>query len=333
MTMHPANESVVCEVPSAPNMDFQHKWPVSPPSPCPSMSSPPPYTSIDLLYPDLNEVEVKCTEKVVILVPGIGGSGIYCDCGGSMNKRKLYPSKLPGLIGLHQHFYSCPQTTTKILKTVYGISVYRNFLFRTKAVAFSYDWRRSPILHAKALLEFLLAQYPCHKITLVGHSLGGLIVRILIEYLRPVELLDHLADVYICGTPFYGSCDTNDYNCELQIVSVLTKSKKNIKLQHKPIVLTSSDIRNIFTHFGISLLYLAPTFVIRDLELKVFRQSMDSNNVYSKENYDELELIKCIHSALAAYNFQGVHCRIFFNVSRKIDVVHVMDANLIKHIS
>lgn len=294
-------------------------------------SPPPAYTEFDFIYPTLNETPY-IEKPLSIIIPGMGGSRIYCNC--EEKKKKLYPSKLPGVIALDRHFFECTTTTTKILKTIYNISVYKNFLIRTTAIPYSYDWRIPPIKHAETLITKLRTEYKeYNKITLIGHSLGGLIIRILIEYLKPADILANIADVYICGTPFYGSYDTNDYNCELQIIPVLLQTKKQINLQHKPIILTSRDIKNMFKYFSTTLLYLAPSFIISALQLKSVCESYFSLGKYATIHTAEFNIIKDLHRSLALYDFHGINYHVFFNVSRKIDVTHNMDTNLIKHIT
>lgn len=163
--------------------------------------------------------------------------------------------------------------------------------------------------------------------------MGGLIIRILLEHLKPPEIMRRVAKVYICGTPFYGSHDTNDYNCEVQILPVILQTKKRITMQHKPMILTKGDIERIFRHFGKTLLYLAPSFVIEQMYPENYTSDMQLGEHTKMTMYELIEM-RNVHSDLSKYEFHTpVEYNFFFNVSRKIDVTHTMDKNLMKHIS
>lgn len=316
-------------LPTAPQLQYVSAT-ASPPPPPPA---PPPYTNT--MYPNIRYL-IKSTKKQYkkLLIPGIGGSKIYCMCG--LKKTKLYPSPIPGLKSLNRHFYECDNVSTKPLKKIYGISVYKNFLARTRAQCYSYDWRQPAIEHAKQLYSHLIDEYDGDKLVLIGHSLGGLIIRILIEYLKPPDLLEKIDQVFICGTPFFGSHDTNDYNCEVQILPVILQTKRHIQMQNKPVIITKNDIKQIFRHFGKTLLYLAPSFVIEKMYPENY---IDENGDIKLGHYtsillDELIEMRNVHDALSKYEFHmQIEYNFFFNVSRKIDVTHTMDKNLMKHIS
>lgn len=281
-------------------------------------SAPPAYAEI---YPRFYVEEIY--QKV--LVPGIGGSKLYCHC--QEERKKLYPSRLPGFWNLSQHFFECKDVRPEILARVYGISVYHNFIERNGGMeAFAYDWRL-PALKLAMELEAHL-EGGTKRLVLVGHSLGGLIIRILIEHLKPKGIIDRLEKVFICGTPFIGSQDTNDYNCELQILPVLTRARKFIKLQSRPFVLTKRDIYRYFKQFGTALLYLAPSFEIESLTM----EQLDLGRAIM--NLEQLNNLKEVHLDLARFSFPpNTEYIFFFNTSRKIDVTHVMDRNLMEHIT
>lgn len=163
--------------------------------------------------------------QLIIIVPGIGGSKIYCKCKGLHHRRRrLYPRR--GWFfnsAIDKHMYECPNIETSILKTFWNFSIYDKFLKKlngspfNRVEIFSYDWRRDPVDIARDLLQFIKI-FNCDQyaqIKIFGHSLGGLIIRIMFEYLNGMNELHVDPEkilVYQCGTPAYGSLNIHDYN-------------------------------------------------------------------------------------------------------------------------
>lgn len=303
----------------------------------PSKPAPPPP---NLIF-NTNAVDaIKPTEKFRrILIPGLGGSKIYCCCNQVEKPKKMYPVSLPGIKPLNNHFFECTQTKTKILKTVMMVSVYRNFIRRTNCESFSYDWRKPVIEHAHNLYSFLVNDDDPTPVILIGHSLGGVIIRVLVEYLRPFHLIGKkIRHVFICGTPLLGSHDTNDYNCELQILPVLMQTQDTVSFQNKPRILRERDIKRFFKYFGSSLMYLMPSFVVEQIspfdKEKQFEKNVLQFGKHTTITMQQFIVLRQVHRCLAKFDFpSNVTYHFFYNVSRKIDVRHAMDRNTIKHIS
>ena len=88
---------------------------------------------------------------------------------------------------------------------------------RANYVSFGYDWRKRPSLSAGYLRRFLLFLAaenakrghpdPRPTITLIGHSMGGLVVKSFLNLLsRKKEVADHWLERFVSvGTPFYGT--------------------------------------------------------------------------------------------------------------------------------
>lgn len=115
---------------------------------------------------------------------------------------------------------------------------------------YAYDWRRPPL----EIAQELAGQIEDGS-TLIGHSNGGYILRILFEYLRFDR--SRVASVFICGTPMYGSYNTFAYNQEYDIYYKLVDDKpcKSIK----SLMLTTKDICGIFKVYQNTLVYFIPT--------------------------------------------------------------------------
>lgn len=232
-----------------------------------------------------------------ILLPGIGGSKIYCNCGGV--KRRLYPK----LIGnMSNHFYEqCPSTTTKPLKTVLNISIYKKIISRLgseKCIIFSYDWRREQLDVAKNLMKFLITQETPY--ILIGHSNGGLIIRILLEYLNfSTNLIKH---VFICGTPVFGSMSRNSYYEEPSIFKKILSIEN--KINNKVCIITNTDVEKIFKTYKTTLLYLVPSFSLLNIDRISNEGGID---------IDRVNIISTIHKTLSKFRFTNY--TLYFNVS------------------
>lgn len=288
-------------------------------------------------------------KKIFVLIPGLGGSKIYCDCDGKSKSHitskginysfetqnienndsghgpRLYPSKFLKFTNMDRHFFSCPKTKTKPLLSHFYVSVYRRLLERIKATEtecriFSYDWRLTPLKNVKRLRYYLddivaqsrktknvfenLDQLGCELI-LVGHSLGGLMIRILMEYLRyPTE---NISKIFICGTPLIGSKNIYDYNCKLNVIRIILHDNN---IDHKdipqPLLISSSDVVKFIQTFPQTALYLIPTHEL--LKLRFIPNVMLA----------ELSIIHTIHQTLSKFAFPGeMLYTLVFNVSNK----------------
>lgn len=239
-----------------------------------------------------------------LIVPGLGGSRIYCNCCAS-KPRKLYPV----LGSLSKHFFdkNC-KSSIKPLKTVCAISIYKNLALRIgkqQCNYFPYDWRwQTPLAVAKKLYEYLQKNSEVRTFSLIGHSNGGFIIRILLEYLKlPRATVNR---VYICGTPFFGSPNPMMYKNEINLYEKLKNQKTIISI--KPLLLSRRDIDRIFQHCRNCLVYFIPTYI--------FRQKTN-NELASELGLDEIDITmaRAVHLRLA--NFELDEYVFYFNISRR----------------
>lgn len=244
-----------------------------------------------------------CTQIVnglsmIILIPGLGGSKIYCCCE-KYNPIKLYPKKIV-FRSLNKHFFQCTNVKTKILKSFFGISIYKKILndLNKNGIAvkcFSYDWRQTPLFNALQLRNYLTEETNGEDLLLVGHSMGGILIRILIEHLK---FNKNIKKTLICGTPLYGSMSYVDYNMEYGLyVSVNSNSTS---LLDTPFLFTENDKDNYFFNFMESIKYLMPTFTIHGNCKKI---NFNSNIVN-------------VHKDFSKFNFKDVEYNFYFNVSK-----------------
>lgn len=295
--------------------------------------------------------------KTIILIPGLGGSKIYCNCKNlskfydgvgaqftsqhidedNNNKEshheRLYPSKFLKFTNMNRHFFSCKRTKTKPLLSHFHVSVYKRLVERLKddnarVKVFSYDWRLNPLDNCHRLKEYLekiilerklkettmgfnfdedattlAATTP--NLILVGHSLGGLMLRILMEYLKfPCE---NIFKVYICGTPLIGSQNIYDYNCKQNIIRILLNDNTIVKTDiPRPLLISSGDVVRFIQTFPQTTLYLMPTYEV--LNIKYLPNVV----------YNDIYIIRTIHRVLGRFNFPGdMLYTMIFNISQK----------------
>lgn len=196
----------------------------------------------------------------IILIPGIGGSKIYCECG--TEKKRLYPKRPHEIFfNLNPEFFNkeCKSSTAPLLSWV-KISIYHNFLKKLgwgNCSIFHYDWRKPCIQLGKDLEKFINEiNQPC---ILVGHSNGGLIIRVLFEYLKFKN--DNVKHSFICGTPLYGVLSIHNYFHEHELAENLFKNSLYVG-RYKPLMFTKEDFKNIIKSFRETLEFLCPTPVL-----------------------------------------------------------------------
>lgn len=278
--------------------------------------------------------------QLYILVPGIAGSKLYCGCVPDNNKR-LYPRR--GWFfnsSIHRHAHECRNILTKPLKTFWHVSIYERFINNmsankfNKIEIFSYDWRRDPTYLAKELLNFVKSLNPIRftHLKLIGHSLGGLLIRIMLEcynaipefFIRPEQII-----VYQCGTPMYGSMNIHDYNYGFEMAAILASSglfysscplqkiKRRDIQRVKPFLFSIQDLRKIIETSSNSLAYLLPTPIIETMH-----KMRHEGQLFIKDciNFDS---VYRIHQQLAELKF-SVQYIYFYNISyHRVERVYI----------
>lgn len=280
--------------------------------------------------------------QLSIIVPGIGGSKIYCNCNIN-NGQRLYPRKYWFFnSAIDEHMYTCKKITTKPMKTFWTLSIYDNFLKKLKTCnfnrvhIFSYDWRRDPNILAKDLLEFIIKCKPNNytQMKIYGHSLGGLLIRIMLEYHNGLSSMNIDSDqmiVYQCGTPMYGSLDIRDYNYGFELASLLasagllysscpasstTIDYKSIN-RLKPFLFSEEDLQNIMKTSSQSLFYLLPTPIIKTI------YSLLKTKQLNLKEYANFDTVYNVHLQLSRLLFP-VKYNFFYNIAfRKIEKIYI----------
>ena len=148
----------------------------------------------------------------VIFVHGFLGSKIFCD------SSELWPGlPLPGLKKMelnsdgrtNANCASAGPHEGQLLEKVAGGDIYGStvdFLkseFPNSYHLFAWDWRKSPdeaIVDLDALVEKV--RPPGGKVVLVGHSMGGLVIRL---YINDPAHANKVSRVLTAGTPYWGS--------------------------------------------------------------------------------------------------------------------------------
>lgn len=281
-------------------------------------------------------------KSLCVLIPGFAGSKLYCNCNDRRRKLKLYPTKYALFKNaIHPHFYECDNVETKILSKYMYKSIYAKMQSELSTPLndfkiFSYDWRKSPLTLAKELKKFIQEQdlVPYNSIILIGHSLGGLIIRILLEYLNLDLYMNLRTTVFVCGTPMFGSMDVDHFNSGYILGQMLNfcgymKSTCSVKIldrqtvdKIKPLLFSHCDIMNLMAAFPDSYMYLLPTPFIFALNEKYENGSLLIRNVDLF-----LEAVQ-VHKTLNLMKFPCKY-NFFFNVNvyrtEKMKIVLVGD--------
>lgn len=286
--------------------------------------------------------------QLIILVPGIAGSKLYCNCDPS-KIRRLYPRKRWFFnSAIDKHAFECDNIETKPLRTFWYISVYDKFLKHMSTsssnhvATFSYDWRRNPVDLAYELLAFIehnLKNTHYTHLKLIGHSMGGLLIRIMCEHMddgvrRLTNFLtcDQIT-VYECGTPMYGSTKVQDYNYGFELAAVIAAmgsvfcnscplqkvTKREIR-KIKPFLFSTRDLTRIIQTSTANLLYLLPTPMIFMLHSMVTEGQL---LIPEPDNRDTFNEVYKVHKSLSklAFPFKYIF---FFNISvHKIEKVYI----------
>lgn len=250
--------------------------------------------------------------KRYIVVPGMGGSRLYCVCSGK--KRLIYP-----VIGaLSKHFYSAAcLTVTAPLKSFCSVSIYSKLVKRLGGEKFCdffpYDWRKSPLAVSKELYGFLAESNA--RYSLIGHSSGGFIVRILIEYLKyPRSKVDR---IYLCASPFYGSPRKYLYTYEDVVIRKLRQPGHKIELKQLFLV-KKKDVDRIFHTYRESIVYFLPSHFFNQHDDDTLSSLLNMSNTI-------IYVARQIHSTLARFDFQEYH--FYYNISQKYTLKYPVPYN------
>lgn len=170
------------------------------------------------LYASADPASRKKGDSIIILLPGLTGS-VLEDVEG--RSEVLWLNPVAFLKG-HLNHLDMSEDGQKDATSGVRIEapspiwiVYAKMLLRLQheyeVYTFPYDWRRAPDTHARRLSQFIdqkLAASDKKKVTLVGHSMGGLVA---LDYLSGEKTSSH-ADQFVervitLGTPFRGAMD------------------------------------------------------------------------------------------------------------------------------
>ncbi|MBN1427921.1 MAG: alpha/beta hydrolase [Anaerolineae bacterium] len=170
------------------------------------------------LYASVDPIARKRGDSIIILLPGFMGS-VLENVGEDAEVLWLNP-----IAFLKGHLNRLDMTEDGQANAAPGIHieapspiwiVYAKMLLRLQyayeVYSFPYDWRRAPDDHAQRLRQFIdekLAASDKKKVTLVGHSMGGLVI---LDYLTGEQTRSHaervVARAVTLGTPFRGTLD------------------------------------------------------------------------------------------------------------------------------
>ncbi|MBL4673888.1 MAG: hypothetical protein JKX81_16630 [Arenicella sp.] len=180
--------------------------------------------------------------KCVVFLPGIMGSELRH----SETNKRIWPPSLGALVtksAKAEDLLDENLVATKLIESVTPFySVYRSILRDIKTcgyslngserrfIPFAYDWRKSNEASALALSEHLDQQESFDEIVLIGHSMGGLILRYLLESgefdRRP--WFNAITQLITLGTPHNGA--PTALNQVAGLASNLGMSAENVKV-------------------------------------------------------------------------------------------------------
>jgi pimeloyl-ACP methyl ester carboxylesterase len=178
-----------------------------------------PHASTVRLYASVDQTPKKKGDSIIILLPGLTGS-VLENVGD--NPEVLWLNPMAFLKG-HLNWLDVAEDgqadaapgihiqSPNLIWIVYAKMLLR-LQYAYEVYTFPYDWRHAPDAHARQLQQFIdekLAASSKKQVTLVGHSMGGLVI---LDYLTREETRAHAEQVVkraiAIGTPFRGTLDT-----------------------------------------------------------------------------------------------------------------------------
>lgn len=250
------------------------------------------------INPDKILKKMSTDSYLVIFTHGLYGSKLILK-----KKHTIYPpSKLKFLLGClglcsKKKYYSRmdkylfdPDSgleSNKILTSYLGKSIYKNFfkslnsIPNLKLVTFAYDWRKSTIVLAEEFANYisillLRRQYENHKIILIGHSMGGHLIRLILETsLFPSHefIKSKVRLAIFCAVPFFGH--RNLYNVlrllKLEYNNDTSVSKKTLRYFDDTLIIDDEHQMKLLKTFKINILSL-----LKLEELPVNSMSLDN---------------------------------------------------------
>jgi pimeloyl-ACP methyl ester carboxylesterase len=149
---------------------------------------------------------------MIVFVPGIKGSELF-----EGDNKRWFPSttKDIDLLDIKNELeansiirHVTPYGLTKLTKKIY-LGILDEFGESSFSI-FAYDWRKSILDHVDGLVSNILREYEAgnKKITLIGHSMGGLLAKAAILKLNDQGHIDKISKFISIGTPWHGSPDS-----------------------------------------------------------------------------------------------------------------------------
>jgi pimeloyl-ACP methyl ester carboxylesterase len=149
---------------------------------------------------------------MIVFVPGIKGSELF-----EGDNKRWFPStsKDMDLLDIKNELeaqsiirHVTPYGATKFTKKIY-LGILDEFGESSFSI-FPYDWRRSILDHVDNLVFNIIREYETsnEKVTLIGHSMGGLLAKAAILKLDEQGHIDKISKFISIGTPWHGSPDS-----------------------------------------------------------------------------------------------------------------------------
>lgn len=155
--------------------------------------------------------------RFVVLVPGLTGSVLSTTDGSG---EIIWPPNEVDLEWLQKYFG--PLKATDVVRDFFTVPIYQPFIDYLGSLGYSeankrlqcfpYDWRQDNAVSAQALANFLSRKFggfPSVSVVLIGHSMGGLVCRYMLENgLLAPDMLAKIERVVTIGTPHMGAPKT-----------------------------------------------------------------------------------------------------------------------------